>query len=65
VGRSLSPLSLDFLGFSRPNRDFSMGYAGFSLTEISLALAIGCSAGEAAKVSGMRKCRIAHTASLT
>ncbi len=25
---------LDFLGFSRPNRDFSMGYTGFSLTEI-------------------------------
>jgi hypothetical protein len=22
---------LDFLGFSRPNRAFSMGYAGFSL----------------------------------
>jgi hypothetical protein len=22
--------SLDFLGFSRPNRDLSMGYAGFS-----------------------------------
>jgi hypothetical protein len=25
---------LDFLGFSRPNRAFSMGYAGFSLKEI-------------------------------
>jgi hypothetical protein len=23
--------SLDFLGFSRSNRDFSMGYTGFSL----------------------------------
>ncbi len=23
-------ISLDFLGFSRPNRDFSMGYGGFS-----------------------------------
>jgi hypothetical protein len=30
--------SLDFLGFSRLNRAFSMGYAGFSLNEISLAL---------------------------
>jgi hypothetical protein len=30
--------SLDFLGFSRPNRDFSMGYADFSLKEISRAL---------------------------
>jgi hypothetical protein len=29
---------LDFLGFSRPNRAFSMGYAGFSLKEISRAL---------------------------
>jgi hypothetical protein len=30
--------SLDFLGFSRPNLDLSMGYAGFSLKEISRAL---------------------------
>jgi hypothetical protein len=30
--------SLDFLGFSRPKRDFSMGYAGFSLKEKSCAL---------------------------
>jgi hypothetical protein len=29
---------LDFLGFSRPNRLLSMGYAGFSLKEISRAL---------------------------
>jgi hypothetical protein len=29
---------LDFLGFSRQNRAFSMGYAGFSLKEISRAL---------------------------
>jgi len=26
---------LDFLGFSRPNRAFSMGYAGFSLENFS------------------------------
>jgi hypothetical protein len=30
--------SLDFLGFTRPNRAFSRGYAGFSLKEISRAL---------------------------
>jgi hypothetical protein len=29
---------LDFLGFSRTNRAFSMGYDGFSLKEISRAL---------------------------
>jgi hypothetical protein len=27
--------SLDFLGFSRQNRDLSMGYAGFSLKNFS------------------------------
>jgi hypothetical protein len=27
--------SLDFLGFSRPNRDLSMGYEGFSGNDIS------------------------------
>jgi hypothetical protein len=27
--------SLDFLGFSRPNRDLSMGYEGFSGNNIS------------------------------
>ena len=31
-------ISLDFLGFSRPKRDLSMGYTGFSLEEISHAL---------------------------
>jgi hypothetical protein len=30
--------SLDFLGFSRPNRALSTGYTGFSLKEISRAL---------------------------
>jgi hypothetical protein len=29
---------LDFLGFSRQNLDFSMGYAGFSAKKISRAL---------------------------
>jgi hypothetical protein len=31
-------ISLDFLGFSRPNRDVSMSYAGFSAKKISRAL---------------------------
>jgi hypothetical protein len=31
-------IALDFLGFSRPKPAVSMGYAGFSLTEISRAL---------------------------
>jgi hypothetical protein len=31
-------ISLDFLGFSRPNRDLSMRYAGFSLKDFSLQL---------------------------
>jgi hypothetical protein len=34
-------ISLDFLGFSRPNRDFSMGYAGFSRESFSHALFAG------------------------
>jgi hypothetical protein len=33
--------SLDFLGFSRPKRDFSMGYTGFSLEQFSRALSRG------------------------
>jgi hypothetical protein len=36
--RSLYPKSLDFLGFSRVKRAFSMGYTGFSRKEISRAL---------------------------
>jgi hypothetical protein len=31
-------ISLEFLGFSRPNRDFSMGYADFWRKKISRAL---------------------------
>jgi hypothetical protein len=31
-------ISLDFLGFSRPNRAFSMGYAAFSRDNFSRAL---------------------------
>jgi hypothetical protein len=49
--------SLDFLGFSRPNQAFSMGCAGFSLEEISLALlpGEGLSAGTGASHPGMQK----------
>jgi hypothetical protein len=48
---------LDFLGFSRPNQAFSMGCAGFSLEEISLALlpGEGLSAGTGASHPGMQK----------
>jgi hypothetical protein len=40
-GESPSPeawICLDFLGFSRQNRDFSMGYADFSPNQFSRAL---------------------------
>jgi hypothetical protein len=50
---------LDFLGFSRPNRAFSMGYAGFSADKISRALLPVQTA-----VEGMRMRRIAHDESL-
>jgi hypothetical protein len=44
--------SLDFLGFSRPKLDFSMGYDEFSLNEISLALlSAAASAPEQARAS--------------
>jgi hypothetical protein len=32
---SLLPNAVDFLGFSRANRDLSMGYTGFSLKNFS------------------------------
>jgi hypothetical protein len=45
---------LDFLGFSRPNRAFSMGYAGFSLQEISRHLCFRArAAGTAAHDFGL------------
>jgi hypothetical protein len=54
--------SLDFLGFSRPNRAFSMGYAGFSLKEISRALlpVAAALAGMGASDLGVGKRRIVH-----
>jgi hypothetical protein len=33
-------ISLDFLGFSRPNRDLSMGYAGKSAEIFSLRFSL-------------------------
>jgi hypothetical protein len=42
---------LDFLGFSRPNRDLSMGYAGFSRENFSPAFspALSGAAAEACR----------------
>jgi hypothetical protein len=57
---------LDFLGFSRPNRDFSMGYADFSRKNISRAFSVAIAAPEREPaVEAMRKRRIIHGASLT
>jgi hypothetical protein len=57
--------SLDFLGFSRPSRAFSMGYAGFSLEEF---LAPFCPAAEPRErrptILGCGKGRIGHRATL-
>jgi hypothetical protein len=57
---------LDFLGFSRPNRDFSMGYAGFSREEFSRAFFADRESGANgdATVEVMRIRRIIHAASL-
>jgi hypothetical protein len=58
--------SLDFLGFSRPNWAFSMGYAGFSLKEKSSALSRdGGGVGRSASVFGEEKRGIAHETSLS
>jgi hypothetical protein len=43
--------SLDFLGFSRPKLDLSMGYAGFSLNRISRAPC--CDGGESGTSLGV------------
>ena len=59
-------ISLDFLGFSRPNRDFSMGYAAGSEESFFSALSPGVRrAGAGACGLCMRKRRIVHGASLT
>jgi hypothetical protein len=58
--------SLDFLGFFRPKRAFSMGYAGFSLKEISRAIpAVERSPRRERAVEAMRKGGIAHGTSVT
>jgi hypothetical protein len=57
---------LDFLGFSRPNRYFSMGYAAFSRKIFSRAPFRGVRSAETGDPSlGMPKLRIVHRASLT
>jgi hypothetical protein len=59
-------IHLDFLGFSRPNRDFSMGYAAGSEETFFSALSPGVRrAGTGARGLCMRKRRIVHGASLT
>ena len=60
-------ISLDFLGFSRPNRDLSMGYTGFSLKSFSWPFCPWAfeAAGRTAADEAMRKRRGVHRASLT
>src|SRR3984957_146613 len=55
---------LDFLGFSRPNLDFSMGYEDFSGKNFSLSLSAGGDAGTGTCGLSLRKGRIVHGASL-
>jgi hypothetical protein len=59
-------ISLDFLGFSRPNRDFSMRYAGFSAKKISRALLpLGRRRRDRSRYSYDAERSVAHRASLT
>ena len=56
---------LDFLGFSRPNLEFSMGYEAFSGKSFSLSLSAGAERrGTGACGLSLRKGRIVHGASL-
>jgi hypothetical protein len=48
-------ISLDFLGFSRPNRDFSMGYAAFRGVEFFVPVSLALK-GEAAGAGGRGLC---------
>jgi hypothetical protein len=59
-------IALDFLGFSRPNRDLSMGYADFSRRNFSRALPpLRETRRDGRRRSwAMRKRRIVHEASL-
>jgi len=59
-------ISLDFLGFSRPNRDFSMGYTDFCAKDFSSRFVCGVGSTRSAGVAfGMRKGRSTHRAKLT
>jgi hypothetical protein len=59
-------ISLDFLGFSRLKRDFSMGYARFFATKnFSRPFAAGRRASTGAGILTMRKRSVAHRVSLT
>jgi hypothetical protein len=59
-------ISLDFLGFSRLKRDFSMGYTDFSSKEFSSPLISGVGPARSAGVAfGMRKSGAVHGRSLT
>jgi hypothetical protein len=60
-------ISLDFLGFSRPNRDLSVGYTGFSLKSFSWPFCSWAFEAAERKAVGeaMRKRRRVHRASLT
>jgi hypothetical protein len=64
--RTARKQGLDFLGFSRSNRDFSMGYAGFVAEEnFSRSFAAGVAApGQEAGILTMQKRSLAHRASL-
>jgi hypothetical protein len=57
-------ISLDFLGFSRPNRDLSMGYAGFYAENCSRTLSWRERPKRAHAVEAIRKGGIVHGASL-
>jgi hypothetical protein len=59
-------ISLDFLGFSRLKRDFSMGYTGFFLERIFLSLCLRRRRRPVGGVAfGMRKSWAVHGAELT
>jgi hypothetical protein len=59
-------ISLDFLGFSRLKRDFSMGYADFSSKEFSSPFISSIGSVRSAGVAfGMRKSGAVHGAELT
>jgi hypothetical protein len=60
-------ISLDFLGFSRPNRDLSMGYAGFSLENFFVgAFPVGVSKpGTEMAIEAIRKAQDCHGRELT